>query len=53
MKSQRNNPKDLDSVCLDCQDFLDEIKGGCSNCPIGRLKDRFIILKEKSNGNSD
>jgi len=39
--STRNSYKDLDCVCCDCQDFLDEIKGGCDNCPVAMLKDRI------------
>lgn len=41
----RNSYQDLDAVCLDCQDFLDEIKGGCDNCPIAMLKDRIKEIK--------
>jgi hypothetical protein len=37
----RAGKRELDDVCCDCQDFLDEIKGGCENCPVARLKDRI------------
>lgn len=37
----RTSYQDLDLVCLDCQDVLNEIKGGCNNCPVAMLKDRI------------
>jgi len=42
----RNSYQDLDYVCCDCQDFLDEIKGGCDNCPVAMLKDRIKEIQQ-------
>lgn len=42
VKEFRVLSRQLDEVCLDCTDFLNHPCVECTDCPVKRLKDRFI-----------